>query len=473
MFGFPTRSRLLYHEKPWSWPPKEVIQRDESIALSTWAPGADVVKDKRIHHVIGVAGYERTGRSSADPVTDALENSRAIGRCSRCGTIDELASPACPSCGASETSGDEGSDYKIQTLAEPTGYRTDFKPRDYTDWIEWSSNGSRPRITNSEIAEARVDGALVGSGVTDLYEINDNNGSEWRFERQAEGHGWIQPESLREVDGARIGWQVATEGEERTVALGAIKKTDVLTVGLHPDAVPPWADLSPLSPANRAAWYSLGFLLRGAASRLLEVETSELEVGIRAVRKDDEVETQVFLADSLANGAGYCTHIGEPEVFEELVLDANRWAGELGDPDRHSCDSACYACLKEYRNSHFHGLLDWRLAADLLDMLRNEPFDPEARWVKIGKTSMEGLASDMHLDLVSLSDDDVGVLSEDEKKLLVAMHPFEARGNFGDSSPRFSLASARARELGAKLEPTTYFDLVRVPSAVFSKFISA
>lgn len=473
MFGFPTRTRLLYHEKPWSWPPRDIVQRDEGIALSTWAPGADVVKDKRIHHVVGVAGYQRSGRFGVDPIANALEKIRVVGRCHRCGTIDELASPACPSCGAKDVEGDADSDYKIQSIAEPVGYRTDYQPRDYTDWIEWSSNGSRPRITNSEITEEEVSGALVGSGVTDLYEINDNNGNEWRFERQDGGHGWIQPESIREVDGMRAGYQTKTQGEEKTVALGAVKKTDVLTVGLNSTSIPAWADLSPLSSANRAAWYSLGFLLRGAASRLLEVETSELEVGIRAIRKDEDIETQVFLADSLANGAGYCTHLGEPAIFSELLKDATRWVRELEDQTKHSCDSACYGCLKEYRNSHFHGLLDWRLAADLLDMLSEKPLDTESRWTEVGQTALTALASDMQLEKVSLGTGDLGVLSEDEKKLLVAMHPFEFRGSRTEGSPRYELAREKSKELNVKLEPTTYFDLVRVPSAVFSKFVSA
>jgi len=40
MFGFPTRARNLYHNKPGNWPPRDVIDRDLELAVSMFAPGA-------------------------------------------------------------------------------------------------------------------------------------------------------------------------------------------------------------------------------------------------------------------------------------------------------------------------------------------------------------------------------------------------------------------------------------------------
>lgn len=62
------------------------------------------------------------------------------------------------------------------------------------------------------------------------------------------------------------------------MALGAWAITDALLVGLH--TTPAHLDLDPTLLEARAAWTSFGFLLRAAASRLLDVEPSELRVGV-------------------------------------------------------------------------------------------------------------------------------------------------------------------------------------------------
>lgn len=46
---------------------------------------------------------------------------------------------------------------------------------------------------------------------------------------------------------------------------------------------------------------------------------------------------------------------------EELVTS---WDGD------HGCDTSCYACLRDYTNNPYHPLLDWRLAADVFEILR-------------------------------------------------------------------------------------------------------
>ena len=64
MFGFPTRSRYLYHRRPkapYPWPPGGVIDRDLAIAVSSFAPGGQVVKDKAIHTAVGVASWVPRG----------------------------------------------------------------------------------------------------------------------------------------------------------------------------------------------------------------------------------------------------------------------------------------------------------------------------------------------------------------------------------------------------------------------------
>jgi hypothetical protein len=54
MFGFPTRTRFLFHEQPRGLPPESGIDRDLDIAISQFAPGAETVKDGVVQTAVGV-----------------------------------------------------------------------------------------------------------------------------------------------------------------------------------------------------------------------------------------------------------------------------------------------------------------------------------------------------------------------------------------------------------------------------------
>jgi ATP-dependent helicase YprA (DUF1998 family) len=395
MFGFPTRTRTLFHYTPKRWPPKNLVDRDAGIAISQWAPGSEVVKDKGIRRCIGVANYRPRGRYvEKDP--NPLGWQREIGHCSECAALDLDAVPRteCPVCLAPQRrlGPDGNAGYRRLTIAQPLGYRTDHRTQDYREWFEWSSPSSRPRMSaGGQLESGQAGGALLERGVTEVFEINDNYGEDFRFAPAADGDGWISMDlddptgrSLPRMDASRA----------LSVALSATKSTDVLVIGADANLLPAGISLAPTTAARRGTWYSLGFLLRGAAARLLDVQTNEIEVGLRAVRRDGVLTAQVFLSDSLANGAGYCTHLGQPDVFADLLTEAEKWARELeshtsaGEP----CDSACYDCLKEYRNMHYHGLLDWRLGSDLLDILKSGTFDPARRWSAHGRAIVREFA---------------------------------------------------------------------------------
>lgn len=468
MFGFPTRVRLLYHtlppNRPNPWPPKWVVDRDAGIAISQWSPGSEIVKDKGIHRVAGVAAYYPRGNivaSEAHP----LGPERVIGQCTECGTIDTGAADrsTCPVCGAGpqNTNGSRQAGYRRMSIVQPLGYRTDYRRRDYRDWFEWSPGGSRARMGAENLGEVEVERARLGSGVTTVYEINDNRGRDWRFASTG-SHGWICPDAL---DGTGRHVQ-ADDANERSVALAALKSTDVLVFGPDPASLPAGITLRPDTAARRGAWYSAGFLLRGAAARLLEVQTNEIEVGVRAVRLDGVLTAQVFLSDSLANGAGYCTHLGQPDVFAELLDAADTWARQL---DAHTnadklCDSACYDCLKDYRNIVFHGVLDWRLALDVIDLLRGREFEPDKRWGSLGETAVSQFADGFGFERVEIG----GLVGARlDETAVVAVHPLED-DDPASTSERIAEAILIGQADGLTVHPRDVFNLLRRPAWVYS-----
>src|SRR5262249_40639429 len=127
--------------------------------------------------------------------------------------------------------------------------------------------------------------------------------------------------------------------QTQVVALGSITVTDVLLLGISDP--PLGCSLSPQGPgaaARRAAWYSLGFLLREASVRYLDVQSQELQVGLRVIRAGLMLSAEVFLADALENGAGYSTHLGTADNFRKVITECEDVLNRLDLPShRDSC----------------------------------------------------------------------------------------------------------------------------------------
>jgi ATP-dependent helicase YprA (DUF1998 family) len=380
MFGFPTQVRYLYYGRPrtgYPWPPDDVIDRDLAIAISQFAPGAEVIKDKAIHTAIGVAAWDPIG-GQARPHADPLGPRERVGYCRSCLYIQQTDETltACPACGASEPS------FEVIMLAQPLGFRSDFQPKSYDGRSEWTPGSGASRVSPSAIShDAVAENMLARSGRGQVYSVNDNAGRLYGFAPSA----WPNWPGLYSVelkdDPARAALNIPDLNLEATerVALAATYHTDTLLVTV--DEIPMGVSLDARTTAIRAATYSAGFLLREAAARLLDVQSRELAVGIwLEPRAEDEPRGWIYLADALENGAGYCTHLGRPEQLQRLSGEAAQYLEQLEEPGHAgSCDSSCYDCLRGYQNQPFHPLLDWRLARDWLDLAAGRELDV-TRW---------------------------------------------------------------------------------------------
>jgi MrfA Zn-binding domain len=374
MFGFPTQARHLYTQLPRSsdpWPPVGAIDRDLRIAISEFAPGNEIVLDKFVYRSVGVVGFQPMGTRFPKGLEQPLGRTMPVGLCDVCKNIDETPGEACGTCG-------DASGYREVELAFPTGFRSEWarEKRRYESSLDRLSRASVPRLTveASKMAEHVTGGLRFRGGETVIYNVNDNHGRCFTFRKGRGGDqfGWL------DVEHAADFW-LEQDGEPRELALGARLATDVLiahalvpqTAGFShclPDRTSPGALVA---TARRAAWTSLAFAFRSAAAAKLDVEPPELETGIRLIRDpaSNLLYPEIFLADAIENGAGYVSHLAAPEEFDDL-LDRVEALVEHWDVD-HKCDTSCYACLRDYANSSYHPLLDWRLAADTLDILRH------------------------------------------------------------------------------------------------------
>jgi hypothetical protein len=475
MFGFPTRSRYLYHRYPgrraYPWPPKGVINRELAIAISQFAPGGQVVKDKAIHTAVGVAGWMPVG-TTVVPQPDPLGPREDVAVCRNCLYIE--ANPTvrdhCPVCSEVDPV------FRVVDLAQPVGFRTDFRPSDFEGTFEWAARSLSARVSPdaTSLIESTKANASLAAGRGQIYVINDNDGKDFRFAKAKPlgNFDWDGLVSLDLVDdpGRAAGLRLPEPepGTEVTVALGASYVTDVLLI--RATSIPEGIDIHPFSPSKRAAWYSLGFLLREAAARSLDVQSQELRAGLRVARIGADVRTELFLADALENGAGYCTHLGVPSEFAKVLAEARTFIDRLSHPPHsEQCDSSCYDCLRDYFNMAFHPLLDWRLGRDMLDLLEDESFDVKA-WGEIERDLAESFCRDFGGERLELDGGVQGVDAESPWPLLVIAHPLESdHPDFLTERLGLAWADAESQAGERRVLVDDVFNLLRRPGVVASR----
>lgn len=384
MFGFPTRVRYLFHERPFAgydWPPEEgTVDRDLDVAISQFAPGSETVKDGLIHTAVGVVKYRPQGNVVIQE-PNPLGPPSPIGFCRSCQAVDIQPTPAatCPVCGATSL---QKPGYEVIQLAQPLGFRTWYdRSRDFDGVFEWTPRASRPKMGATVQPLLPRANFGVWSGRETVFVVNDNGGRGFDFEKLSQEETWVTREALARIDVLNPSINTAAGHDLR--ALASIKTTDVLILGIQ--SWPAGIIFTPVDVNGRAALYSLGFMLRrAAATEVLDIDERELKVGLRVIRDaNGGVSGEIFISDSLENGAGYSSHLGTPNESENLLRLLTGQSGPsfnaplVAPAHADNCQTSCPDCLRDFSNLAFHNILDWRLGLDLarLALDPNAPID--------------------------------------------------------------------------------------------------
>lgn len=466
MFGFPTQVKALHTQNPRR--DASTLDREARIAISEFAPGSEIVKDKGIHTVVGVADLFRRANGWWAEGDNALGERDRAGLCRSCLSLSPGEPERCSVCGA------VGPEFSVITLVEPAGYRTSFKPRAYEQLSEPSSRAGQPRIsiTDSEVLGG-IKNVRARTANAEVVTTNDNGGLLFRFGQATdtwEGEartvpGMLEETYLNDPDRRKLARVYAkSDGElSERVALAARRRTDVVTIGLA--STPVDVVIDPRRPEGRGAWASFGYLFQSAAVRWLDISPDEIEVGVNPLVVDGDVAAEVFLADTLDNGAGYASRIAEN--LETVLGKARDLADEFADHNgTRACDSSCYTCLRDYSNSRWHALLDWRLGSDLLDLLQDRPLEVNRHHLRDHRAA-QAVAADFKFQVDDING--ISVLSNKERRLAL-LHPLES-----EHSKR---AQAQAVECNLTLGSTTEmlydttFNLIRRPGQVAARLMT-
>ena len=141
MFGFPTRVRSLYGRRPRDQRDEEraeVTGRPLDIAVSSFSPGAEILRDKEIHvcHGFGAWRFENNKAVPIDPLGDAI----IISRCPECDATVPADSTEPRECSVCQTQ------MNVFKMFQPLGFRTTYQPRDYDDQAERGPLLSPPQL---------------------------------------------------------------------------------------------------------------------------------------------------------------------------------------------------------------------------------------------------------------------------------------------------------------------------------------
>ena len=114
---------------------------------------------------------------------------------------------------------------------------------------------------------------------------------------------------------------------------------------------------------NSDAAYSLAYALALGSADALGVPHSDLNVALaRANSLSEFGSVSIVIYDDVPGGAGFVERLSREDVFIETLEKAKeRVNGDCG------CDTSCYGCLRSYRNQFVHTILDRSLALYFID----------------------------------------------------------------------------------------------------------
>ena len=163
--------------------------------------------------------------------------------------------------------------------------------------------------------------------------------------------------------GPRAGQPCPNKEEfDNRVVLGHRFNSEVILLAVD---MPEFLDAPMMEPSGRAVWHSFGTLMAEAAARYLQVSPEEVQIGVRPTKdRIGRVQGEVFIYDNVPGGAGYARAIQDSlGQITELALEMGRSCPNV------SCSGACYHCLLGYRNQQIHNLLDRELSVSVIEYL--------------------------------------------------------------------------------------------------------
>ncbi len=467
MFGFPTRVRNLYGQKMFKKldiQEKTISDRELDLAVSSFAPGSQIVKDGQVHTVTGFAHYIPLNDKaiSIDPLH--IDRPNKLGRCKNRDCLAHILNAdealVCPVCGEAEI--------ELRDLYEPLGFRTNYKPKDFED--SDSDPGPNAGPTQLIVPEASQDAFDVGPLNLHVYnqaktvKVNDNYGQ--GFNLKSDDNTWVvtNPDVYDEEDEIPEGKKFEISG----AVIGSIKTSDALLVEFD-DLKLPGKTVRIDNEAGKSALWSFAEALRKGCEAALDLPPLELVVGLHPSRKNGLATASIFIADALDNGAGYAVELGEPKNFKKVLERIREDLKKKWDEGNHasSCSTSCPDCLRSYDNRRLHSYLNWRLALDVVDLSLGLELET-ARWFENNESSLQAIANlDSEIEISEFAGLPA-LINRKLGKVGLFSHPlWSLEEEYWNNIQKQAFTLAKSE--GATVNYLNIFDLERKPIAIYQR----
>lgn len=323
--------------------PKEVkgdehlrLERDLRQAIREYAPGSEIVADKKIW-------------KSSRPIfwrdTPRIQEYRICEHCHHLMISDEAGVPLqenqvlCPVC-----DGILGSKSRTRKFVEPDGFIADPKSgKPAKQYVNVEPSQMRSALIpehNLEEEEHSKYVSLAYNQKGNLLYVNEGK----------YGNGFSFPTQAFSL--------FSDNGKNEKLSLGFKQETNTLHIRFIGDTGLPIP-----SPTDQSTWLSLLYAIIQGASHSLQIERRDIDGVLFPINFGGRWEQTIVLYDNVPGGAGYVKNIKEnlSTVLNEArrILNCNDCAP----------DTSCYHCLRDYNNQYHHQFLKRDSALKFLDLL--------------------------------------------------------------------------------------------------------
>ncbi|NLC25919.1 MAG: DUF1998 domain-containing protein, partial [Fastidiosipila sp.] len=313
------------------------LERDLRIAIKEYAPGSEIVADKRIWR-------------SKQPVfwkdTPPVREYRICEHCHHLDVAREAGVPLSQDDGiCSVCHKTQGKKSRPRSFVEPDGFIAD-------------KNSGKPAKQYVNIEPNQMRSALIPASSLEEEAINkfvnlsyNTKGELLYVNEGVYGNGFNFPLKA-------FAFMSDEKDKSTKFSLGHIQTTNTLHIRFSGDEL-----VHVPSPSDKSFWFSLLYAVLHGASHCLQIDRQDIDGVLFPRSSVDSWEQTIVLYDNVSGGAGHVKSIKENFIS---VLDEARRILNCNDC---APDTSCYHCLRDYSNQYHHKYLRRDEALNFLDIL--------------------------------------------------------------------------------------------------------
>lgn len=329
------------------------LQRDLRQAIREYAPGSEVVADKKIWRSEGLIFYRDTPIKREYRICEHCNNLQIAEAGQRLN--DSVECPICKQLPKRRPA-------RPLKFVTPDGFRADYRSgQPARQYVNTPFSAMRSALIPPRIEDEKQLGTLIRYAYDhdgQLLYVNEGEYSS-RFKI------CMKCGKRTNKDGkctGRYKGQKCTGGLVEDVALGHLQKTDTLHLRFESSVY-----FSIPAADQQSFWLSLMYALLQGASHALQIERRDIDGVLLPISQDNHGwEQSIVLYDNVPGGAGHVKRIHDN--FGQVVREALNIVNCLDCAP----ETSCYHCLRDYGNQVYHHLLSRGEVIRFLEVIHHD-----------------------------------------------------------------------------------------------------